>query len=164
MTVTVYMMLGLPGSGKTTLSAQLSSQLGVSKFSLDDEYFSRVPNVQQEQRDFAIEREIAESIKERVAALIREGESAVLDFCPWRRHQREEYYRFIKEHGAVPLVYYLPVERDELLRRLEVRNALKSAAYQFMTAAMLSEFYDRFDPPTEDENVRVIQPAAILIK
>ena len=156
MGATVYMMLGLPGSGKTTLCNQLSNELGIARFSLDEEYFARVPNVQQEERDFEIERQIAESIKERLAVLVRNGQSAVLDFCPWRRSQRTEYYQFIEALGATPLVYYLPVERDELLRRLELRNAEKNSTFQFMTAGMLTEFFDRFDPPTEDENVRTM--------
>ncbi len=156
MTPSVHLMLGLPGSGKTTLSVKLSEELALPRFSLDEEYFGVVPNHQQPERDFAIEARIEESIKGRVATLLASGTSVVLDFCPWRALQRQEYYSFITTNGAVPKVYYLPVERDELLRRLEIRNSLRNPRYQYMSAEMLDEFYGRFDPPTEAEMQYVV--------
>ena len=60
----VHLMLGLPGSGKTTLSLKLSEELSIPRFSLDEEYFLVVPNRQQSERDFAIEAQVEERIKE----------------------------------------------------------------------------------------------------
>lgn len=147
----VHLMLGLPGSGKTTLSLKLSEELSIPRFSLDEEYFLVVPNRQQSERDFAIEAQVEERIKEQVVALLVSGTSVVLDFCPWRSSQRRAYYTFITAHGGMPQVRYLPVERDELIRRLEVRNSLRDERYQFMSPEMLNDFYGRFDPPVEDE-------------
>ena len=147
----VHLMLGLPGSGKTTLSLKLSQELVLPRFSLDEEYFSMVPNVQQAERDFGIEAEGEARIKDQVAALLASGSSVVLDFCPWRILQRQSYYSFIESHGGMPQVHYLPVERDELLRRLEIRNSLRDARYQYMSAQMLDDFYGRFDPPLKEE-------------
>jgi predicted kinase len=149
-------MLGLPGSGKTTLSVQLSEELALPRFSLDEEYFAVVPNHQQSERDFAIEAKVEEAIKERVIQHLASGTSVVLDFCPWRALQRQAYYSFIATNGAAPKVHYLPVERDELLRRLEIRNSLRDTRYQYMSAEMLDDFYGRFDPPTEDEAQYVV--------
>jgi len=151
MTPNVHLILGLPGSGKTTLSLKLSEELVLPRFSLDEEYFLVVPNVQQSERDFAIEAEVEARIKDRVAALLAGGSSVVLDFCPWRIPQRQSYYSFIESHGGLPQVHYLPVERDELLRRLEIRNSLRDGRYQYMSPEMLDDFYGRFDPPVEHE-------------
>ena len=151
MTPHVHLMLGLPGSGKTTLSLKLSEELAVPRFSLDEEYFLVVPNNQQSERDFAIEAEVEEKIKEQVVALLAKGTSVVLDFCPWRSAQRQSYYTFITSHGGIPQVHYLPVERSELIRRLEVRNTLRDERYQYMSPEMLDDFYCRFDPPTEED-------------
>jgi adenylate kinase family enzyme len=149
-------MLGLPGSGKTTLSVQLSEELALPRFSLDEEYFAVVSNHQQSERDFAIEAKVEEAIKERVVKHLASGTSVVLDFCPWRAVQRQAYYSFIATNRAVPKVHYLPVEKDELLRRLEIRNSLRDTRYQYMSAEMLDDFYGRFDPPTEDEAQYVV--------
>ncbi len=156
MTAYVHLMLGLPGAGKTTLSLQLSSELALPRFSLDEEYFSVVSNHQQSERDFGIEAQVEEMIKDRVVALLATGESVVLDYCPWRIDQRRNYYSFITSHGAAPKVHYLPVEREELLRRLAIRNSLRDARYQYMSAEMLDDFYGRFDPPAEEEAQYVV--------
>jgi adenylate kinase family enzyme len=147
----VHLMLGLPGAGKTTLSVKLSEELSLPRFSLDEEYFSVVPNHQQCERDFVIEAQVEERIKERVTALLASGTSVILDFCPWRVAQRWGYYSFIESHGALPQVHYLPVGRDELLRRLEIRNSIRDERYQYMSPEMLDEFCGRFDPPTDEE-------------
>jgi adenylate kinase family enzyme len=144
-------MLGLPGSGKTTLSLKLSEDLSLPRFSLDEEYFLVVSNIQQSERDFAIEAQVETKIKDRVAALVRQGTSVVLDFCPWGIVRRHEFYTFIFSHGGIPQVHYLPVEREELMRRLEQRNSLRDERYQYMSAEMLGDFSRNFEPPVADE-------------
>lgn len=151
MTPHVHLMLGLPGSGKTTLSLKLSEDLSLPRFSLDEEYYLVVPNTQQSERDFAIEAQVETKIKDQVAALVRQGASVVLDFCPWGILRRREFYSFITSHGGIPQVHYLPVEREELMRRLQQRNTLRDERYQYMTAEMLGDFYRNFEPPVADE-------------
>jgi predicted kinase len=153
----VHLMLGLPGSGKTTLSLKLSGELSLPRFSLDEEYFILVPNQQQSERDFAIEAQVEAKIKEQVVALLAKGTSVVLDFCPWRSSQRSAYYTFITSHGGLPQVHYLPVERTELIRRLEERNSLRDERYQYMSPEMLDDFYGRFDPPVEVDAKYVVR-------
>lgn len=153
----VHLMLGLPGSGKTTLSHKLSEELKVPRFSLDEEYFLVVPNRQQSERDFAIEAQVEAKIKEQVAALVGNGTSLVLDFCPWKSARRREYYSFITSHGGFPKVHYLPVQREELIRRLEVRNSFRDERYQYMSPEMLDDFFGRFEAPLSDEAEFVVK-------
>lgn len=157
----VHLMLGLPGSGKTTRSLELSQRLSLPRFSLDEAYFSVVPNNQQSERDFAIEAEVEEDIKGQVATLLKGGTSVVLDFCPWRKERRLLYYTFIESQGGMPRVHYLPVEREELLRRLDERNTLRDERYQYMSPEMLDDFYLRFDPPTTDEAEYIVTDARL---
>jgi adenylate kinase family enzyme len=157
MTPHVHLMLGLPGSGKTTLSLKLSEDLSLPRFSLDEEYFLVVRNTQQSERDFAIEAQVETKIKDRVAALVRQGTSVVLDFCPWGIMKRGEFYSFITSHGGIPQVHYLPVEREELMRRLEQRNTLRDERYQYMSAEMLGDFCRNFEPPVADEGPYMVK-------
>ncbi len=158
MAATAHLMLGLPGSGKSTYATKLATRLGIPKFSLDEEYFKIVPNLQQEQRDFAMEAEVVKRIRENMAALFKRNQSLVLDFCPWLRVQRTELYDFLNSHGATPIVYFLDVPRDELIKRFTSRNAEKRSDTQYMTVQMLNEFYARFEPPTGDERFVSVDP------
>lgn len=156
MNPTVHLMLGLTGSGKTTFADQLARKLNLVCYSLDGEYFARVPNVQQEERNFTIEKEVEIEILTRLAAQLKNGESAVIDFCPWKRSQRQELYDFISGHGGIPHVYFLDVPKAVLLARLEARNIEKNATDQYVSPLMLDEFYQRFEGPGVDELVERI--------
>ncbi len=80
-------MIGLPGSGKTTLNLKLSGDLSLPRFSLDEKYYLLIPNIQQSERDFAIEAQVETKIKDRVAALVRRLEQ--------RNTLRDERYQYM---------------------------------------------------------------------
>jgi len=107
MTVTAHLMLGLTASGKSSYCRKIAAQLRIPKLSLDEEYFKIVPNHQQEQRDFAIETEIEKDILARLVAFFNLQQSVALDFCPWLKHQRIEFYNFLQSNGATPRLYFL---------------------------------------------------------
>ncbi|WKX69931.1 hypothetical protein [Streptomyces sp. XD-27] len=50
---------------------------------------------------------------------------------------------------------YLPVDREELLRRLAERNQREHANALTVTPEALDDFFARFDPPEDDEEVIV---------
>jgi len=152
----VYMMLGLPGSGKTTYSKNLQKKLGLPRFSIDEEYFQLVGNKQQEHRDFEIEKMISEQIKKKIIKLLAKSNSVILDFCPWTKLERKHYKQFLEEHGAKCQIIYFDVPKEELLRRLENRNKEANQKHQYMTPAMLNDFYERFESP-DNEEIEVIK-------
>jgi predicted kinase len=147
----VYLMLGLPGSGKTTFSRKLQQDLDISRLSLDEEYSKIGGDLASPKWDMSIEAEANERIKHQVKEIIECGESVILDFCPWRREDRHEYRKYIESIGAVGHVYYFNVPSDELRRRLEVRNSNSSNDTHIVTPDMLDAFTARFDPPEEED-------------
>jgi hypothetical protein len=151
----VYMMLGLPGSGKTTYSKKLQEDLGIQRFSIDVEYFDMVGNNQNEHRDFVIEKQISLGIKKKVSEILKSGQSVILDYCPWTKSERDKYRKFIEECGAECRIIYFDVPEEELLKRHRNRNKLNSNDYQYMTPEMLKDFYIRFEPP-HDEKIEII--------
>lgn len=141
------MLCGLPLSGKTTYSLKLQKDTGYKRFSLDEEYFKVVGNTQQKERDFELEEKIEAELKERIAPLIKNGESIILDYCPWKKDKRAEYREFIDECGGEMKLIYFDVPLSELKRRAEGRNSLKDTNHQFITSQMLEDFVERFDVP-----------------
>ena len=144
-------MLGLPGSGKTTFSKELQKDLNILRLSLDEEYSKLGGDLASSKWNTDIETEANETIRHQMKEIIQRGDSVILDFCPWKKEDRHKYREYIKSIGAVDYVYYLDVPREELKRRLEVRNNSLSNDTHIVTADMLDAFTARFDPPHEED-------------
>lgn len=153
----IYMLCGLPGSGKTTYSLELQRKTGFKRFSLDEEYFKIVGNKQQKERDFRLEKQIDSKLKEKIARLIKNGESLILDYCPWQKKQREKDRKFIESHGGIRNLVYFSVSLDELKHRTKRRNKQKYEHNQFVTSSMLNDFVARFEAP-ENEGEEIVAP------
>ena len=70
----------------------------------------------------------------------------------WRRKERDDWRALAESAGRQVRLLYLPMPKDELLRRLNARNAQEHANALLVTPDALDDFYARFDVPDgEDE-------------
>jgi predicted kinase len=148
---TVYMMLGLPGSGKTTFSNQLEKERGIAMFSLDREYSRLGGDLTSNKWDERIAGEAGDLIKSRVKDLVSQNKSVILDFCPWKKDDRLAYRKFIESIGANCHVYYFDLPVNELRSRLSNRNSNPGGGDHIITPDMLDAFVTRFDPPLDEQ-------------
>lgn len=144
---TVYLMLGLPGSGKTTFSKELRQKLNIPRLSLDEEYSKLGGDLTSTKWNTNIEAEANETIKHQIKEIVERGESVILDFCPWKKEDRHKYQEYIASTGANSHVYYLDIPIAQLKQRLELRNNNLSKNIHIVTGDMLDAFTARFDPP-----------------
>lgn len=147
---TVYMMLGLPGSGKTTFSKKLQSKLGLVRFSLDEEYSKLGGDLHDKNWDKQLAAKAGELIKSQTARLVCDNQSVILDLCPWVKSRRDEYRDFINTIGAECHVFYFDIEKEELLRRLHVRNKSGEDSH-IISPEMLDDFIEEFDSPVNEQ-------------
>jgi predicted kinase len=154
----VYMLCGLPGSGKTIYSLKLQKKLGIHRFSLDEEYFAKVGNNQQKYRDFPLEQKIEEEIKTKALKFLQNGQSVIFDHCPWQKARRDKYRAWAKIHGAEVKLMYFKVNKQDLLKRLRTRNKNADKHAQFVTPQMLDDFFERFEEPA-GEGEEIVQYA-----
>lgn len=142
----VYMMLGVTGSGKTTFAYTLGKEHHIDVLSLDKEYEQQGGNLRDHRWNHEAATAAGNIIKQKVREYITSNQSVVLDFCPWTKNERLEYRQFIEGLGATCVIYYFDVSFEELLKRLTARKD-----GQIVTSDMLTDFFDKFEPPTSDE-------------
>ncbi|MFF5668231.1 AAA family ATPase [Streptomyces griseofuscus] len=151
------LLAGLTGSGKTTVAQALATR-GFTRLSVDEEVHrlhGRYGVDYPEHTYFERERPVVEAIRQRFIKELAAGNDVVLDHGLWRRSERDAWRQAASEAGGHPLVVYLPADREELLRRLAERNQREDANALIVTPEALTDFFVRFDPPADDEDVIV---------
>ncbi|KNB50882.1 ATP/GTP-binding protein [Streptomyces caatingaensis] len=113
---------------------------------------------------FERERPVVEAIRRRLAEHLAAGGDVVLDHGLWLREDRDAWKKLVEAAGGRWRLIYLPVDRDELLRRLADRNQREDANALTVSPEALDDFFARFEPPAPDEHAVVYtgDPGAVL--
>ncbi len=151
---TLYLMVGLPCSGKTTLAQKLESEKAALRLT-PDEWQVRLFGQDAEEPEHNARHSLIEAMLWNIAsrALVL-GTNVILDFGFWAREEREDYRLRAKQLGASSEVHFLDVPEDELLRRLAERNSQPSHESFYISVEMMKPWIEFFQRPTPDELVR----------
>ena len=148
---TLHLIVGLPCAGKTTFAKQLELEQDALRFT-PDEWHTQLFGLDLEHPDHDARHGLIEAIIWDVAArALQLGTNVILDFGFWGKSEREDYRARASQLGAESVVYFLNVPEQELLARLEIRNAnLPAGTFQIPVSKLL-EWMQIFQTPTEDE-------------
>ncbi|MEU1672980.1 ATP-binding protein [Streptomyces roseifaciens] len=163
---TAVLLVGITGSGKTMLT-QAPADRGMVRLSVDEEVHrlhGRYGIDYPENTYFERERPVVEAIRQRLAEYLAAGDDVVLDHGLWLRADRDAWKKLIEAADGRWRLVYLPVDRDELMRRLAERNQREDANALAITPEALDDFLARFEPPADDEHAFVYtgDPDAVL--
>ena len=148
---TLFLICGLPGSGKTTLAKQLELSRPALRLS-PDEWIASLLSEATDTLELDRLRSPVESVQwdvaKRVLAL---GIDVVLEWGFWSRDERASYRAQAEGLGARVELSYLDVGRNELWARLSKRNGNLSPGTLLVTEGQLDLWWSWFQPPTADE-------------
>jgi len=148
---TLFLICGLPGSGKTTLAKQMESEQHALRLT-PDEWIVRLfgTNLTAPTLDWC--RDPVESVQWTVAErALGLGVNVILDFGFWTRSEREGFRARAAALGARSEVHFLDVSRSVLSARIAARNAALPPYTFHVTEAQLDLWWSLFEPPTPDE-------------
>lgn len=151
MTPTLYMLCGLPGSGKTTRAKELEAAGKGIVFSADQWVWQLYPDdVEAAARD---ERKgIVEQVQwELVERLLTNGTSIILDWGVWARTERDHYRKRARDLGAVVRTVFVDAPIETLHKRVATRNLNLPPGTFSISAEELDEWAVLFEPPTSEE-------------
>lgn len=143
----LHLICGLPGSGKTTLAKQLERDLPALRLA-PDEWMARIVGDGYAEAKRAAVEAVQWEIAARALSL---GVDVILENGFWSRSERDDFRARAAALGADTKLHFLDVPRDELLRRLALRNSALPPDTFRVNEAQLDSWSSRFEPPTPDE-------------
>ncbi|MFC0547820.1 AAA family ATPase [Kutzneria chonburiensis] len=143
MRVSLIIVCGLPGSGKTTHARRLAAERGGVRLSPDDWMDALRVNLW----DTAMRARV-EALQWVLAKdMLRAGVTVVIEWGTWSRAERDTVRIEARELGASVELVYLDVPVDELWRRIQERGREDPP----ITRADLEVWSRDFERPTEEE-------------
>ena len=150
----VFLLCGLPGSGKTTYAKELERS-GAVRLTLDEELFARFG------REYANHAEKQDRTRDELKNLMTEslamGNSVILDFGFWKKADRDEYKMLIEKSGGECRLLYFKADKDTLMSRLASRNLDDSDNNHIIDESLLEKFIAEFEEPRDEAETVVEQ-------
>jgi predicted kinase len=148
---TLHLIVGLPGSGKTTVARRLEREHSALRLT-PDEWIAQLLPEGWSRAELDRLRDPTEAIQWDVAArVLRLGLDVVLDWGLWTRSERDELRARAQALGARVKVHFCEVSFGELQARLAARNETLSPGEFRIAEADLRLWWSQFEPPSPDE-------------
>ena len=144
-------MVGLPCSGKTTLAKQLEHGRSALRLTPDEWQVALFGQDAKEPEHDARHTMIEAMLWNIASRALELGTNVILDFGFWAREEREDYRLRAKDLGASSEVHFLDVPKEELLRRLAVRNSQPSQVSFHISEESMIPWIEFFQRPTPEE-------------
>ncbi|GAA2484121.1 AAA family ATPase [Winogradskya humida] len=143
----LFLIVGLPGAGKTTTAAQLAASHQALRLTPDEWMIALYDGVQPDgKRDLLEGRLIMVALQ-----ALRIGTNVVLDFGLWGRDERSALRWLAATADASCTVVYLPVEPDVQRARVAHRQATAPHTTFPMSDADLVTWRAQFQAPDDAE-------------
>ncbi len=143
----LHLICGLPGSSKTTLARRLERDLPALRLA-PDEWMARIVGDGYDEAKRAAVEAVQWGIAARALSL---GVDVILENGFWSRSERDDFRARAAALGADTRLHFLDVLRDELLKRLALRNAAVPPDAFRVDEAQLDLWSRLFEPPTPNK-------------
>ena len=150
---TLHLMVGLPGSGKTTEARRLEQTLPALRLTTDEWHLRLFGNDFKNDGDdheHNTRHSTIEAIMwETARSVLLLGIDVILDFGCWAKVEREDFRRKAAEIGADFKIHFMECSCELLRERLEKRTKMVGTEPVFrISRENLEAWYRQFEPPT----------------
>jgi predicted kinase len=151
---TLYLMVGLPCSGKTTRAKQLENEVSALRLT-PDEWHVNLFGQDVLDPDHDKRHGLLESMLWQIAARVLSlGTNVILDFGFWAKEERDDFRSRARELGASSEIVFMDVFEEELMKRVRTRNENLTNEVHYIPEDMLKTWIDIFQKPDKNELLR----------
>ena len=148
---TLYLMVGLPCSGKTTRAKELENEALAVRLT-PDEWHVTLFGHDMHDPDHDKRHGLIEAMLWQIAArALSLGTNVILDFGFWAKEEREDYRSRAQKLGARSEIVFMDVDEEELLKRVRIRNENLTDTIHYIPENMMKAWIEFFQRPDRDE-------------
>jgi predicted kinase len=152
--VTIYLIVGLPGAGKTRRAKELEVSESALRLTPDEwqmaVFDGDSPSQWRSQERVAQRDRIEGKLVEVGMRAAELGNNVVLDFGFWGRDERSALRWMAESRGVPAQVVYLPIGYEEQRRRITARYETEPGQF-LMSDADLKQWQRQFQAPDQEE-------------
>jgi predicted kinase len=150
---TLYLMVGLPCSGKTTKAKELENELQAIRLT-PDEWQVNLFGHDTLDPDHDKRHSLIEDMLWQIAArALSLGTNIILDFGFWAKEERDDYRSRAREIGARSEVIFMDIEAEELMKRVRMRNEELTNTIAYIPEDLMIGWIRFFQKPDAEELV-----------
>ncbi|WNZ23711.1 ATP-binding protein [Leptolyngbya sp. NK1-12] len=148
----LYLLCGLPCSGKTTFASRLAKEQGAVVFSLDRLVLGLFP----EEDNFDTHRKYVQRVNNVFFPIVHDllcrGCSVVMDFPAHTKSERNSLRQVAIQAGAKVQLYHLQADLEVITERIQQRNANLRDGEYYIPNWLLNMIITKFESPDSSEN------------
>jgi predicted kinase len=144
MAVTLYVLTGLPGAGKSTHAAALVAETGARHVAMDDAVFAAGLSLVDYDARFALQ----PSVEASIPPLLMAGESVIAEFGSWSRAERDRLRALADGTGARTELHFVDAPLEVCRERILARGGLGAEG---LAGEILESSRKHFERPNDDE-------------
>ena len=144
MTLTLYVLTGLPGSGKSWHAREVVQVAGAAHVEMDHEVVARGLSLVDYEARFALQ----SSVEARIPELLSRGTSVVAEFGSWTRAERDRLRLLGAESGARTELHFVDAPLAVCRERILARGGMGA---EDLAGAVLDSSRELFERPSDDE-------------
>ena len=152
----LFIICGLPCSGKTTFANKLAKERNATILSLDKLVLSLFPEEDNFQTHYKYVQRIQEVFFPLVKDLLDKGNKVVMDFPGHTQLERNKLRQIGLSVGVETDLYYLKAGADTIAGRVKKRNADPADGEYQIPDWLFKLIIDKFEEPSSNENPLII--------
>lgn len=153
--MTVHLLCGLVGAGKSTHARRLERELAGVRFSLDEWMLRLFPLRYDDPSYAALAGQCKALILDTARPVLRVGVPVILDWNHWSRERRRLSAVWARECGHEVVLHHVDTPIDVVVQRLRERDEPHLA--HRIGDADARHFATIFEPPSADEGVEIVR-------